>query len=521
MLPFRALLIPCRGQRLSIWIVICLAIAPAVRAQPPKSGNGGESLAALPLEVQAIEASVKTAIEKAQLSVVAIARVPRDRAPATQFAPMFGRGLPLDPMSDESFVPDYFGSGVVLSVDGYIVTCAHVLGDPRENDYFVWCNRLPYRARVIAAADPRSDGIVAGKVLGSDPFSDLAVLKIDAQGLQAIEIGDGEELTKGQFVVALGNPDAIAHDGVASASWGIVSNLKRFAPERASDPQSSRQTIHSFGTLIETDARLATGTSGGALIDLDGKMVGLTTSLSALRGDGRSAGFAIAADSLFSRVVESLRSGRLPEYGFLGIQPEDLPVAERQRGRRGAVVRSVLPGMPGERAGLRPNDVIVKVGDVSIGSRFDLFRELSRASVNSNVQLVVTRLDRQELTRSLEARLSKKAATSPKLAYAANAPAAWRGMTVDYITALPPELLVTGVAAQARGEINVAVFDVEPNSAVWRAGVRPGDLIRSVSSQAVESPESFRSLVALLDGTVQMRVIRTNGVEQTISVAAP
>ncbi|GAB5403609.1 MAG: Do family serine endopeptidase [Aureliella sp.] len=480
-------------------------------------------------QVKAIESRVKAAIKNTQLSVVSIARRPRDRVPTNQFAPMFGGVRPLDPLEDRDFVPDYFGTGVVIAPGGFVVTCAHVLGNPRENDYFVWCNGLPSRARVIAGArqdaapseDSEVGGIATARVLASDPFSDLAVLQVDSRELQPIELGDGSKITKGQFVVALGNPDAIARDGVPSASWGIVSNLKRFAPQRSSDPQATRQTIHAFGTLIQTDARLSPGTSGGALIDLDGKLVGITTSLSALRGDGRSAGFAIAVDGLFSRVIDSLRSGRLPEYGFLGIQPEDLPIAARQDGRRGAVVRSVLPGMPGEKAGLRANDVIVRVGDVDIGSRFDLFRELSRASVRSDVRLVVTRLDRPEVSRSLRARLSKKPATSPQLAYAVNAPAAWRGMTVDYITALPAELLVTGIAAGGRGRASVAVFDVEPNSAVWRAGVRPGDLVRSVAGQVVEGPDGFRAIVASQNGAVQIQIIRSGGVENRITVAAP
>ena len=199
----------------------------------------------------------------------------------------------------------------------------------------------------------------------------------------------------------------------------------------------------------------------------------------------------------------------------------DLPLSERQLGRRGAVVRSVLPGMPGEQAGLRANDVIVRVGDVDIASRFDLFRELSRANVSSDIKLVVTRPDRPGIRRSLQARLSKKPAASPELAYAVNAPAAWRGMTVDYVTALPPELLVTGIAAQGRGRANVAVFDVEPNSSVWRAGVRPGDLIRSVAGQFVEGPDAFRTFVASHGGVVQMEVIRTNGVEKSVFVAVP
>src|SRR5207253_7102267 len=133
-----------------------------------------------------------------------------------------------------------------------------------------WIGRKPYRATVKAA----------------DPWFDLALLKVEGAGLKPISFGDGHSVKKGAFVIALGNPYAIARDGKPSASWGIISNLQRQAPPprtatRASD---GRETLHHYGTLIQTDARLELGTSGGALVNLKGEMIGLTTSLAALSG---------------------------------------------------------------------------------------------------------------------------------------------------------------------------------------------------------------------------------------------
>ena len=186
--------------------------------------------------VAAIELATKKAIAKAEKSVVAISRVPTNKRSSNRafLAPM---NLSLDaefddPAADPDFVPNFFGTGVVLSEDGYIVTCAHLLGAPNENEYHVWHQGQHFRAKRIAS--PKRSTVYA-----SDPFSDLAVLKINASGLVPIEFASELKVEKGQFVVALGNPDAIARDGHASASWGMVSNVKRIAPTR-NEPRTAR-----------------------------------------------------------------------------------------------------------------------------------------------------------------------------------------------------------------------------------------------------------------------------------------
>lgn len=489
----------------SIFCVCVLLCFPAF-AQPTR----------LPALQQAepgkIEEAVRSAVSRVNASVVAIARIPKDSVSYSLIEQLTADGaLDSPPMS-----ANFFGTGVVLSPEGLVVTCAHVLGDPRENDYFVW-----HAPSVADGASGGSSEIVghAAIVLGSDPFSDLAVLQVDVRGLEPIVVGSGAELQKGQVVVAVGDPDALAILGMPKSYSGRVVSLRRFAPEASASQTGAQQSIHAFGTLIQTGASIPLVASGGALVDLDGKLVGLTTSLTTSRSDGRPAGFAIAADTLFERVLDSLRRGRLPEYGFLGIQPEDLPEVVRESGRRGALVRTVLPGMPGEKAGLRSNDIIVKVGRVDINTRNDLFRELSRAGVGGSVALVVGRLGQPELRRTLAATLSKKPVVSPGLAYAINAPKPWRGLLVDYVTALPPQLLLSGFAMDSFGIANVAVFDVDPNSAVWRAGVRPGDLILSLNGRQLDSPDAFRSAASMLEGDVQMHVIRSNGVEKDVLVS--
>ena len=159
---------------------------------------------------------------------------------------------------------------------------------------------------------------------------------------------------RGRSSLALGNPYAIARDGQASAGWGIVANLARKAPPAPEDSEAAgKRTLHHFGTLIQTDAKLNLGTSGGPLLNLRGEMVGLCVALAATAGYETSAGYAIPVDATFRRVLEVLKQGREVEYGFLGIQPANLQPQEVLAGLHGTRVDSVVRGTPAARYGLR------------------------------------------------------------------------------------------------------------------------------------------------------------------------
>jgi S1-C subfamily serine protease len=460
--------------------------------------------------LSAIEQATIQAIEKAERSVVAIARVRREQPTGdrAQLDPLRIRNPPVfqSPLENPDFVPQFFGSGVVISQDGFIVTCAHVLDDPRQHDYFVWLDKRSYQARVTGRS---------AQVFAADPFSDLAVIKIEDSQLVPIEFGDAENLRKGSFVIALGNPDATAIDGQASASWGIISNLKRIAPAETSQPSSpNKESIHQYGTLIQTDAKLGFGSSGGALINLRGEMIGLATSLVARTGFENSAGFAIATDGLFHRVVEALKLGQLPEYGFLGIQPEDLSPSERQHGYRGARVSVLIPGLPGDQAGLRTGDLIVEVGGRPIFNRNDLFRELSLSAAAADVEMLVHRPRPGEVQPQqvrLLARLSKKFVATSRPAFALNSLPSWRGMSVEYSTAFPPERTRGGFLGGQGSVPKLAALSVEPNTPAWRAGLRPGYGVLSSGKTTFDTPGQFHEFTRQQAGPVELTIVRSDG----------
>jgi len=476
------------SQRQGRWILLLawglLGLgAGYASAQPPAEPSGLAAAAA-------IEGALVDVIARAEKSVVAVARVRKPPSGETfplEFRPdPFGRGLgPSGPgPADPDFVPTEYGTGVVIDRAGLILTAYHVLG--QESEYYVTTHdRKVYKAWVKAA----------------DPRSDLAVLSIDATNLTPIELGDATGLKKGQLVVALGNPYAIARDGQASAAWGIVSNLSRKAPPVAGAPESaSRPTLHHFGTLIQTDAKLNLGTSGGPLLNLEGKMIGLCVALAAVTGFDKGAGYAIPVDDTFRRVLGRLKEGREVEYGFLGIQPINLRPQELIEGLDGIRVDRVVSGTPAARYGLKPGDLITAVNRHPIHEADGLVLEVGRLPVEATARLAVLRDGRR---RSIDVVLAKYPVRGEKIV--TTRPPDWRGLRVDYPTAYVDD----DPAARAGLSFfddGVVVTEVAAPSPAHQAGLRPGTRITHVGRTPVRTPREFQTATAGQSGPVTLRL---------------
>jgi S1-C subfamily serine protease len=479
-----------------VTIIVLLSVVAAWRAAPAApAAPAGHELSG-PAVAAAIEDAVVEAIARAEKSVVAIARVRRERpgelAPLEFRPDPFGRRFtPLHPPrpGDPDFIPNEYAAGVVVDARGLILTVYHLLAE--DSDYWVTTSlRKTFRAS-IKAADPRSD---------------LAVLAIDATDLVPIPLGNAAELKKGQFVIALGNPYAIAHDGSPSAAWGIVANIGRKLTPSAEDSESgSRRTLYQFGALIQTDAKLNIGNSGGALLNLRGEMVGLTIAAVSPAGFESAAGYAIPVDQTFRRVIETLKQGREVEYGFLGVQPVNLKPEESRGGLRGLRVDRVVPGTPAARAGLRTDDLITAVNGQPVHDADDLVLQVGRLPVEALVRLDIVRQGRPQ---RVEVTLAKFPVRGKKI-FTVPAPD-WRGMRVDYPTALA-ELDPRMRATLAFSDEGVIVSGVEENSPAWRAGIRRGMLVSEVAGKSVRTPREFHAAVAGHHGTVMLRTVSEEG----------
>jgi len=259
------------------------------------------------------------------------------------------------------------GSAVVLREDGFLLTCAHVVGSDDARG----------RAAFTDGAEP------AFEVIGRDPLTDLALIRVDAAGLVPAEMGEAGRLRVGQLVVAIGNPHGLG--GTVTA--GVVSALGRSLPAR------SGRTQRSIPDVIQTDAALNPGNSGGALADSSGRVIGVNTALA-----GVGLGLAVPINAATRRIVSELMSTGRVRRAFVGIAGGDrpLPPAVRSRVGRpsGVEVIGVDPDGPAATAGVRPEDLIVSVDGRPVERMDDLLRLMGGDAVGVPVTLGIVRAGR-------------------------------------------------------------------------------------------------------------------------------
>ena len=256
-------------------------------------------------------------------------------------------------------LPAGAGSAVVLTPDGFLLTNAHVVGS----------SDLRGRATFGDGREERFD------VVGRDPLSDLALLRSEGDGLIPAELGDAEQLRVGQLVVAIGNPHGLG----GSVTAGVVSALGRSLPAR------SRRAGRIIDNVIQTDAALNPGNSGGALADSRGRVVGINTAIA-----GIGLGLAVPINDATERVIAGLMSDGRVRRAYLGIAGGPRPVPPQARAATGSTtcveVVELVEGGPADRAGIRPEDLILSVN----GSRIERVEDLQRLMVADLIGTAVT-----------------------------------------------------------------------------------------------------------------------------------
>jgi S1-C subfamily serine protease len=264
-------------------------------------------------------------------------------------------------------MPAGAGSAVVLTPDGFLLTNAHVVG------------RSDVRGRATFG-DGREERF---QVVGRDPLSDLALLRSEGDGLVAAELGDAERLRVGQLVVAIGNPNGLG----GSVTAGVVSALGRSLPAR------SRRAGRIIDNVIQTDAALNPGNSGGALADSRGRVVGINTAVA-----GVGLGLAVPINEATQRVIAGLMSDGRVRRAYLGIAGGPRPVPPHARAMTGSntcvEVVEVVEGGPADRVGIRPEDLVLSVNDTRIERVEDLQRIMVADLIGTRVDVRILRAGR-------------------------------------------------------------------------------------------------------------------------------
>lgn len=343
--------------------------------------------------------------------------------------------LPTKPKKFQSI-----GSGVIIDPNnGVVITNDHVI----RNAQII----------TITLNDGRR---LKAKLVGSDSGTDVAVLKIDAKNLKSLPIGDSDKINVGDFVVAIGNPFGLNSFGNSqSATFGIISAMKR-----------SDLNIEGVENFIQTDAAINPGNSGGALINTNGELIGINTAIISLHGGNVGIGFAIPINMVKDIAQQIMQYGSV-HRGLMGVFVQHLtPELAQAMGysaeTQGALVAQVNDGSPAELAGIKSGDIITKINDSNITQASQVKTVISLLRVDSKANINVLR-DGKEI--NLTAIVTDVRKNEQKLQ--AKSPFLYGLALRNFEQDTPPHGHVVGIQVVGASE----------NSAGWRAGIRPGDVI--------------------------------------------
>jgi Do/DeqQ family serine protease len=334
--------------------------APPVAALPP-----APVIQPVALSPAAAVTSYSAAARRATPAVVSItaskapARRPNANDPWFQF--FFGersRQMPQEPQVG-------LGSGVIVSGDGYLITNNHVIAEANDIE--------------VMLADGRQ---AKARVIGTDPETDVAVLKIELERLPSIEFGNTDAMQVGDVVLAIGNPFGVGQ----TVTSGIISAIGR-----------NQLGINTFENFIQTDAAINPGNSGGALVDANGNLLGINTAIYSRSGGSLGIGFAIPV-STARQVMEGLIKDGLVTRGWIGVEPRDLTPEIAQTLnlpiKQGVLITGVLGSGPASAAGLRPGDVVVRIADTPVTNTAQLLGAVAALKPQAVAEIGVQRGDR-------------------------------------------------------------------------------------------------------------------------------
>ena len=372
------------------------------------------------------------------------------------FRHFFGDSLPTPPNGGEgrSEQRQSLGSGFVISEDGYVMTNAHVVQDADE---------------ILVRLNDRRE--LSAEVIGSDPQTDVALLKIEATDLPTLSLGDSDDLKVGEWVAAIGSPFGFDH----SVTAGIVSAINRTLPRDAYVP------------FIQTDVAINPGNSGGPLFNLEGEVVGINSQIFTRSGGFMGVSFAIPINVAMD-VAEQLREDGRVNRGWLGvmIQPvsQDLAESFGMDNAIGALIADLDPEGPAAQGGLQAGDVILEVNGEEVERSSTLPRLIGRGAPGTEVELTLMR-DGEEITESVELG-SWPDAEQPQAQANSNDQTRLGVMVAEIDEAMREQFNISG---------GVEVRQVEPDSVAANAGIQPGDVLVSIDHRSVSSSEELVSIV--------------------------
>ena len=401
----------------------------------------------------------------------------------------FGDRLPPQQQQQQQQAPRKYyergqGSGFIVSKDGYILTNNHVVGDVDKI--------------TVELQDGRK--FENAKLIGTDPDSEVALIKIEGDNFPVLPMGDSDKIQIGDWVIAIGNPFGLSE----TVTVGVISAVGR-----------SNVHIAAYEDFIQTDAAINPGNSGGPLINLDGQVIGINTAIFSQSGGYMGIGFAIPIN-MARNIEQQLKSHGKVRRGYMGLAGKDITpdMAEllNLKNSQGVIVASVEPGSPADKAGLKSYDVLLEMSGRKIES-YDSFRnDVAMLAPDSRVTLKVLRDGHtRDITVTLGERPTEFAKGGNQAKEQQQSQAAL-GIEVQTLTKDLAERF-----GYALGE-GVIVTRVNPGSPAADVGIQPGDLIQGVNRQSVSSAEEFEKAVKLTKNNKVLLLIKRGDYSQFVVV---
>lgn len=399
----------------------------------------------------------------------------------------FGRQFPQ--MQQAPRVQRGIGSGVIIESNGTILTNNHVV-EGASQVKVEFTDRRTFTARVV----------------GTDPASDLAVLKIDATNLPTLPLGNSDQVRVGDAVIAVGNPLGLRQ----TVTSGIISAKGR----------STGVADGSFEDFLQTDASINQGNSGGALVNTNGELIGINSQILSPSGGSIGIGFAIPSNMAKSVMSQLVTNGRV-RRGQLGVGIQEVTAALAEnfglKDVRGVIVNSVTPGGAAERANIRQGDVILSLNGTAVNDVNDLRNRVAQTAPNSTINVGVLRGGQQQTVPVTlgELQAKKEADEKETTAPTAEPTTGKLGLTLQPVTPqLAQQLEIKNAAS------GLVVRSVQPGSPADDAGIAQGDVIMEVNRQAVRTTQELNAAMAKKAGSSVLFLVNRGGQTLFISVQA-
>ena len=442
------------------------AIAADVKAAlPPPSSAAVSEARSLGRTFAAVASQLSPSVVRISVAkTVRGAQMGRNPFRGTPMERYFGEGGPGGDDEDSGGMPGQkqrgMGSGVVIDAKGYILTNNHVVEGADEVK--------------VSFADGKT---VAGKVIGTDPKSDLAVVKVDGIVVKPARFGDSEKLMVGEWTIAIGNPFGLDH----TVTVGVLSAKGRSGFGKTQ-----------YEDFLQTDASINPGNSGGPLVNLDGEIIGINTMIA---GMGTGIGFAVPS-SMARPVAEQLISGGKVRRPYLGIMMQDLqPEMQRALGdkapEKGAIVGQVQPGSPADKAGVHSGDVIISVDGMSVDGSKAVQRTILGKQIGQRVELALWRDGKEQKVAATTAELPG----DPREQRAAAGEGASHAKLGLGLQTLSPKLAER--LELPRGAKGAFIAQVRQGSPAEEAGLTEGDVIIEVDRRPIASADEATKLLGL------------------------